>query len=58
LFDVKFNGKHFPKSADELLSKGKHSKPLTDDQWRGLAKALEATFETVPAKNSKNNKGK
>jgi hypothetical protein len=45
LFEVKFKGDKFPKSAEELLGKsGSRSKPYSDDQWRGLAKVLEMSF--------------
>lgn len=44
LFDVKFKGDKFPKSAEELLGKSTVAKAYTDVQWRGLAKVLEMSF--------------
>ncbi len=51
LFEVKFDGKMFPKSADHLLGKEGTHVAKTRNEWLALVAAMEANFG--PAKPSK-----
>ena len=56
LYDVKFSGKHFPKSADDLLNKSKVQKSYSKEQWLGLAKVLDETYGKDSPKKKKKGK--
>lgn len=53
LFDIKFDGKKWPKSSDDLIGGTTHKPAYTEEQWRGLAAAMKQQFSDKPLKKKR-----
>lgn len=58
LFDVKFKGDKFPKSAEDILGKSKNADPYTKDQWMAFLMAAEGMFGDQPKRKRRKKNGR